>query len=353
MKVAFDHQIFTIQRYGGISRYFIYLIDALENKVNAKILSGLYQNEYYQKKYNSVKFNNLPNTITLNRYLNKVSNFLDSKLFTPNILHETYYYNSIPFKGKRVTTVYDMIHEKFPSYFSNDNFTSTAKLNSIKRADHILVISKSTKNDLMEIFNIDEKKITVTYLGVDPFFNYEKTDSIISDDYFLFVGNRGGHKNFNKLLEAFKQSEKLSKITLVCFGGKPLNKEEMEKISRYKLKVKNIQGDDYILKNLYNNAIALIVPSQYEGFGLPVLEAMGCGCPVISSNTSSLPEVGGDAANYFDPTSAEEIKFNIENILISTTIRDKYRTMGLERVKKFTWQKTAIDTYAAYKNLAK
>jgi glycosyltransferase involved in cell wall biosynthesis len=351
MKVAFDHQIFTIQKFGGISRYFISLVNSLKNKTNAKILVGLYQNEYYQKKYNSVKFKNPSKTVTLNRYLNKASNIIDSKFFAPNILHETYYYNSIPFKGKRITTVYDMIHEKFPNYFLNDSFTSKAKLNSIKRADHVLAISKSTKNDLMEIYNIDEKKITVTYLGVEPFFNYEKTDSIIIDDYFLFVGNRGGYKNFNKVLEAFKQSEKLKEIPLICFGGGILTKGELEIILKFKLKVKHVEGDDNVLKSLYNNAIALIYPSLYEGFGLPVLEAMACGCPVISSNTSSLPEVGGDASIYFDPTNAEELKFKIEDILTSTAVREKYKILGLERVRKFTWQQTALDTYEAYKNL--
>jgi len=125
----------------------------------------------------------------------------------------------------------------------------------------------------------------------------------------------------------------------------------LEIILKFKLKVKHVEGDDNVLKSLYNNAIALIYPSLYEGFGLPVLEAMACGCPVISSNTSSLPEVGGDASIYFDPTNAEELKFKIEDILTSTAVREKYKILGLERVRKFTWQQTALDTYEAYKNL--
>lgn len=355
MRVAFDHQIFTIQRVGGISRYFVYLINGLKNKANAKILSGLYQNEYYQKKYNSIKFKNPPNTTNLYRYLNKASNFLDSKLFTPNILHETYYYNSIPFKGKRVTTVHDMIHELYGSDFSINDKTKILKKTSIYRANHVICVSKSTKNDLINILGIDEEKISVVHLGVDiAAFSY-KIKSKIKKPFLLYVGNRNGYKNFNGFIKAFASCNKIkSEFNIIAFGGGKLSLSESQLIKKNGLlenQVIQISGGDDKLIELYQQAAAFIFPSKYEGFGLPPLEAMASNCPVISSNTSSMPEVINQAGEYFDPLNIESIRDAIKKVVFSKERTNELIKLGNENLKNFSWQKCANETLNVYNKL--
>ena len=164
-----------------------------------------------------------------------------------------------------------------------------------------------------------------------------------------------GYKNFSRLLQAFAASERLKNdFSLVCFGGRGLSGAELDEINSLgfaRNRIVQVAGDDRVLANLYQYASILVYPSLYEGFGIPPLEAMSFKCPVACSYTSSLPEVAGDAAEYFDPLDTESIRSAIETVVYST---DKSATLiarGLVRLKLFSWEACAQQTKAVYASL--
>ena len=367
MKIAFDHQIFNSQSYGGISRYYTLLVKellALDQDVG--IFAGIHQNNYLadlpENVVRGIKLAKYPpKSGRAFRMLNHYLANTQIKNWQPDIIHETYYssmsfsnYSTIP----RVTTVYDMIHELFSEKFSARDKTSDWKRKTFERVNHIISISHSTKKDLIELFGIDESKITVVHLGVDSasFLNYDKNlTSEITKPFLLYVGARGGYKNFNVALKAIAQSSQLkNEFDLVAFGGGSFSREEKALISSLGFvedRIRQVSGSDETLKKLYHQASAFIYPSLYEGFGLPPLEAMACSCPVISSNTSSLPEVIGDAGEYFNPNSLEDIQQAIEAVIYSPSRIMQLKERGLERVKLFGWDKCGTETLDVYKEI--
>ena len=174
----------------------------------------------------------------------------------------------------------------------------------------------------------------------------------MSKPFFLFVGSRKRYKNFSLLLKSYSLDEKIKKnFDVVCFGGGKLIREEINNIKDLEIDVSSIhqiEGSDEVLSSLYSSAEALIYPSKYEGFGLPILEAMSFGCPVLSSNTSSLPEVYGDAALNFSPTSPDELLNCITKIINDNELKDTYIKKGYAREKIFSWKKCAIQTNEIY-----
>jgi glycosyltransferase involved in cell wall biosynthesis len=158
--------------------------------------------------------------------------------------------------------------------------------------------------------------------------------------FVLFVGDRGGYKNFDTLVRAMGTSRVLRDMPLVCFGGGPIRDK----------RVIHVSGGDDVLASLYTQAAALVYPSLYEGFGMPLLEAMACGCPVVCSNTASLPEIAGDAAELCDPSDPAHIAAAIENVL-SPARATELRRLGAARVKEFTWEKCARETREVYRSL--
>ena len=249
-----------------------------------------------------------------------------------------------------------MIHEIFHKDFAINDKTSKQKKSSIKRADHIICISKNTRNDLLEICKINPAKISVVYLasslGLAP---DTSNDLIITAPYILYVGDRGGYKNFRRVLAAYAKSSKLkADFHLVCFGGGVFKSAELEEIRSLNLnlsKVIQISGNDTLLANLYTNAHVFVYPSLYEGFGIPLLEAMSLRCPVVCSNTSSLPEVAGEAAEFFAPYDVEHIIHALEKVVYSNDRSTDLLRLGLERVKKFSWDRCASQTYEIYSTL--
>jgi glycosyltransferase involved in cell wall biosynthesis len=169
------------------------------------------------------------------------------------------------------------------------------------------------------------------------------------------VGSRGGYKNFSGLLKAFATSPKLkNEFDIVTFGGGAFNKQELQLIKQLGFKnhqVRQIGGGDDILAALYHQAAAFVYPSLYEGFGLPPLEAMAAGCPVVSSNTSSMPEVVRDAGEYFDPINIDEMQNAIEKVVFSNTLQKDLIALGYKNIEHFSWQKCARETLTVYKEL--
>lgn len=364
MKIAFDSQIFTNQLVGGVSRYYCELAKNLNHiGEDISIFAGLYQNEYLGGlegiNINGRKIKYPNKSIRLFQTINSFISNKQIKEFKPDIVHSTYYSNNIFPNHDRaqVITVFDMIHELFKEDFSRRHLITEKKRKSLERANHIICISNSTKIDLINIFGIDESKISVIHLGVNvnEFSASENIKKNSFKPFLLYVGHRKGYKNFNNFIEAFATSKYLSMgFDIVAFGGGYFDKYELNFFQKLKLKenqIRQVQGDDFVLRELYANASAFVYPSLYEGFGLPPLEAMASGCPVISSNTSSMPEVIGSAGEYFEPNNIESIRFAIENVLINNSYREKLILKGYENVTNFSWNKCANETLNVYKNI--
>lgn len=370
IKIVYDHQIFSIQQYGGISRYFheISLRTAKMSDRDVRIVSPFYINEYFNKNsssYNLIRGFKITQklynhrTDDLRDAINqKISNFIISG-YNPDIIHETYYTqkNIGSKKQKRVITVHDMIHEKFSSFIDPTNKLSRIKAEAINRADHIICISESTRKDLIEILGTDDKKISTIYHGYTLSSNLNTTTKHppeIKKPYLLYVGTRFYYKNFDRLLEVYKNSQKLRQdFQLVCFGGGQFSIAEISKIQDFQLQdnVVQISGDDNILAHLYHQATVFIYPSLYEGFGIPPLEAMSFGCPVVCSNVSSIPEIVGDAGEYFDPYDLDSMSHAIEKVVYYEIIASNLKRLGYERVKLFSWDLCAEQTNKVYQSL--
>lgn len=226
---------------------------------------------------------------------------------------------------------------------------------SIKKAKKIITISNSSKNDIIKTYGVKANKIAVIYPGIRKISVNERVLNMnelnkkfgIEGDYILFVGTLQPRKNISKLIEAFSKLKKQN-LKLVIVGKKGwLYEDILNAPAKFGIseKVKFLDFvNDEDLPSLYKNALCFVLPSLYEGFGLPVLEAMQYGCPVLTSNVSSLPEAGGDGAIYFDPQNADDIAQKIEEVISNKNLREEMVKKGYNQVKKFSWKKTAKET---------
>lgn len=368
IKIVYDHQVFSWQKYGGVSRYIYELAtEFYERKdVDVKVLAMLYVNEYLKRCKPGLVIGFPIPYIPRKKYLDLIGSFND--IFSKNwlesnfidIVHKTYYYSqSIAPRGARVVvTVHDMTHEKLSQFFKNknvrDNTTSLAKQESVKRADRIICVSENTKKDLIEILDVEPTKISVIYHGYS-LENSGTPRTKMKVPYIFYVGERGGYKNFQRLLQAFASSSQLrNSFNIICFGGGVFSQNELKEINALGLpegKVCQVSGDDIALANYYQNASVFAYTSLYEGFGIPLLEAMSLHCPVACSNTSSMPEVVGKAAELFDPYDPESIADALEKVLFSSERADNLVKLGTERIKHFSWQACAEKTRQVYLSL--
>lgn len=361
MKIYFDYKIFLQQKFGGPSRYFSQLFENLNlNKKKAYIVSPFYINDYldqsnfkeniYGKKIYSRRFGG-----KFYSYCNKnISKIIFSKL-SPDLIHTTYYDDVLMTQKKPIVlTVHDLIHEIFYKDFGFEKYFKPKK-KMIDRADHIICVSKSTKKDLIEYYNVDEKKISVIYHGVTKKENIGNYSLKEKKPFFLYIGSRKRYKNFKIFLEAYCLNSLISKnFNIICFGGGLFLDEEhklFESLSIDKTQITNISGDDNTLTYLYKNAQALIYPSLYEGFGMPILEAMRLKCPVISSNSSSLPEVYGNTCLSFNPNSKIELAEHLNTISNNNDFKNKIIQDAFLRSKIFSWEKCARETMDVYESL--
>ncbi|WP_028845360.1 glycosyltransferase family 4 protein [Thermodesulfovibrio thiophilus] len=367
MKILYDHQIFTLQKYGGISRYFYELISELDRMEHIETDTSLIvsNNPYISDKKFVKYFDFLPNKQFRGKqrifnFINKINTIFNLKKQNFDIFHPTYYDPYfLKYLGDKpfVLTVYDMIHEKFSEMFSERDKTSEHKRLLVKKATKIIAISESTKKDLIELFGTDASKIEVVYLGNSLFIDADMKVTIsIPEKYILFVGSRGGYKNFDRFIKGVAPLLKNDKeLNIVCVGGGKFKSEENELFNILKISNQIIQKDldDESLSFFYKNALVFVFPSLYEGFGIPVLEAFACKCPLVCSNTSSLPEIAGNGAIYFDPYNEESIKNAIDSILKDEELRNILISKGTEQLKKFSWRKTALQTKKIYESILK
>ncbi len=249
-----------------------------------------------------------------------------------------------PSKAKKVTTYHDVIPLKYPEW-SMDKIVSVQKrrLQIVENEiDMVIADSIATKNDLLEISKIPDYKITVIYPGVDEIFKPQdraKVEKFIEDydlpeRFILVVGGVGERKNLKRIINASEGYE------VVILGDHP----------EYGVKfLKDLEREELPL--LYSAASVLVYASLYEGFGFPILEALRCGCPVVTSNVSSMPEVGGDAVLYVDPRSVVDIKENIHRLLNNHKLKEELVKKGVKQAEKFSWDKCALETTKMYEDL--
>jgi glycosyltransferase involved in cell wall biosynthesis len=362
MRVVYDYQAFNMQKCGGISRYIYEIATGLSDRaISSTILAPLHINDYLANDQQGLvrgrRRLDIPRTKRAIGYLNARISQLALARLAPNILHETYYsrIHLAPPGCQTVLTVYDMIHERFAeAMHPREQRIVQIKRAAIQRADRIICISASTKRDLLEYIDLEPSQISVIHVAQ----SLPKPLPDLLENYppfILFVGQRGGYKNFSNLLRAYSANQFLrSNFNLLCFGSHNFTREEKSLIRSLGLseyQVIHISGNDRLLASLYFHASAFVYPSLYEGFGIPLLEAMSLGCPVVCSNTSSFPEVAGAAAEFFDPHDTESIAEALERVLSSLSRINVLSAAGKQQAQKYSWQTCVDQTISVYESL--
>ena len=263
---------------------------------------------------------------------------------------------------KTVVTVHDLAFKIFPRYFTKKDLTKLNKLTdlAVKNADHIIAVSNSTKNDILKFYpEIKAEKISVVYHGFDKgLFRQEsaqeesdllKSYNLTDKNYLLYVGAIQPRKNLEVLIEAFEKIKEKNPNMKLVIAGAPAWKSDniIKKINNSKFKDDIIITGNLSFKEtsvFYRKAKMFIFPSLYEGFGIPVLEAMASGIPVICAKNSSLTEVGGDAVLYFETKNSQDLADCINKIVNEEEFNERLIKQGIERVKNFSWEKCARET---------
>ncbi|MDF7823987.1 glycosyltransferase family 1 protein [Pontiellaceae bacterium B12227] len=277
---------------------------------------------------------------------------LIERLVPGDLYHATDHYLPMNHPHNAVVTIHDLLFMIRP----NPNFSIHAIQRRlvppfVKACRHVIVISEQTKKDVMKHLLVPEEQITVIPWAVDEtFFTPPEITGFmpgflpVSEPYFLAVGCNTERKNTPRLLEAYCRSGARSPLVL---AWNPPNDIREKYASNKSIHFIGRVTEEQ-LRDLYRSALALVYPSLYEGFGLPALEAMACGCPVITSNTTSLPEVGGDAVLYIDPENTDSIAHEMKALEESAELQDALQKKGYEQVKRFSWKKTAQATMNVY-----
>jgi glycosyltransferase involved in cell wall biosynthesis len=357
MHILYDGQIYFNQSAGGINRYFANLIGRLPKNFVPTLITCQsrdlnYPNHPNLKTYFYQRLGFRPRRISYwleKYYFRAIANFKRFDLFHPT------YYSLLTrqdfdcYRFPIVLTVHDMIHE----IFYPDDPCIEEKRKAILAAQAIICVSENTKKDLLERYSLQEEKITLTYLAseIDASLSYG-SEPVPSHLYYLYVGSRASYKNFDGLLTAFSKVASVNGEVRLCVIGSPFNQAEQQIISDLKLSDRieyysNIS--DRHLAKLYRCSVALVYPSLYEGFGIPPLEAMSCNTAVVASNTSSIPEVVGDAGLLFDPKAIKDLADILLYLLDNPVERDRLIAKGYQQVTAFSWDKTALQTLELYR----
>lgn len=364
LSIAFDHQIFDLQRYGGVSRYIVEIASELSliPSLRVAIEAPLHINEYLHSMRSPVRSTALyvGGIPKIRRFAHAVNALLMPRLLRrrkPDIVHRTYYAaGQTSVRGARsVITVHDLIHERVGSAMAHDT-PARAKRAAIAEADHAICISESTRRDLIELFGVDPQKTSVVHHGFSLMQAQELPPVALPErEFLLYVGLRGNYKNFRGLLDAYAASARLrDRFDIVCFGAAPFSAEEHNAIAETGARagaVMHLGGADSVLQQCYQRAAMFIYPSLYEGFGIPPLEAMSFGCPVVCCPVASMPEVVGEAAEFFEPGNVESLVAAVDRVSTDEAFRAELVRRGTARLTHFSWKKCAEQTLQVYKNL--
>jgi len=358
--ILYTGDIFRLQARGGITRYFTELIPRLLRPT--RVVAGLHQSSAIREDRLPAEAAAFLPPFRLSPRPRAVFNaWIDAVRIdraAGAILHPTYYRDPARLPASpMVLTVYDMAHERFPSLFRrrwwNSEDPARWKRAIVSRADRIVCISESTRRDLVELLHVDERKARVIHCGSKDWRGVTAAQVPgLSAPFFLWVGERHTYKNFAAALLGWASSTAAADTDILCVGGPPLHRGELEAVGASGVagRVRQSTLSDPQLKWAYERAAGLLYTSRCEGFGLPLLEAMSLGCPVVASNTSSMPEVAGDAAIYVEPADPESIRAGVERCLAE----GRGGASG-ERLKAraalFSWDTCASAHEALYREL--
>ncbi|MCX7940610.1 MAG: glycosyltransferase family 4 protein [Endomicrobia bacterium] len=346
MKVGIDGRELEKNKLTGIGRFLLaFLSKAVELKNTYEFFVFLNQNcelHLYSDNltkiflYEKSKF-----------FFDQVQLLSAAKRYKIDLFFSPYYKFPILLDIPVITTVFDVIYlmvEPYKNKFKNNFYIKNFIKFTSKKVKTIITCSNTAKKDIIKLTDIDEEKIKVIYLAVDEKFTSQPENKIIqikrkyniNTKYLLYVGNSNPHKNLNRLILAYDMlpGEIKSQYTLVLAG---VQKKDILKyffsIPDWLHIIEFVDDDD--LPALYSGAELFVFPSLYEGFGLPPVEALACGCPVVASNVSSIPEILKEAAVYFDPYNIEDIKDKILKVLCSDSLKNSLFTSGIKHAKEF------------------
>lgn len=368
LRVLFDHEVTASQRYGGVSRYVLSLVRALAAvpEVDVRLFAPAHITRYIRTgdPLHPWSFALAP----WRRGMRWRAPLLEP-LFRaavaferPNVIHETAFMPrrragaALARRPAVVTTLHDMIPERFPQYIVQADRVIAAKRAALQRADAIVCISESTRRDLLQLYPEHAPKTHVVWHGVDHVPAAGSTPpSLLNEPYLLYVGTRGGYKNFRGLLQAYASAGELWRACrLLCFGGGPLSAEETAACHAAGLpagRVVQLEGNDELLAVAYRHARLFVFPSRYEGFGMPLTEAMVQGCPIACSRASSFPEVAADAAAYFDADDPADIARALQMLALDDSCNREMAERSAQRAGVFTWAECARRTLAVYRRV--
>jgi len=373
MKLALDGAIYSEQTYGGVTRVFNEILPrlcALDNSIRVTIWTRGTLRQQLPAHHN-IQQRMLPvfrGPLWENYLISHFLPHIEQRVFDSaigqgqnEIWHFTYTYLGMPrrWKGPKILMLYDLLFETFPKQYQKycDRFMKLREP-SIRAADRIVCISESTKRDLLKFYDIDPKKVAVVPLASSEVYqeNQESTENSYSvptnKPFLLYVGGRYWHKNFEHLLRTYACWPGRANVDLVV-AGKPFIPREEALIHELGIE-KNIYStgrvNDHHLAALYRKAIAHLQTARHEGFGITLLEAMACGCPVIATRIDSTVEVAGDIPIYFEPGDKESLLAALDTA--TSDIRNTERTRnGIKHAKTYSWDATAEGMLNIYRTL--
>ena len=396
LRIHFDHQVFSLQNTGGNSRYLYELMRhlAVHPDVEPELFLGLHQSQmpFAQLAQGNVRIIGTRSSLLpgsrryiANELLNNAHGLLSGRF---DIYHPTHHrYLPMVSARRTVVTHHDCTAEKFPEDFRYYQRICRAKASLYSRADAIICISEASRQDLLRFYNVDPAKTRVIHHGANrlilpsnsvnsqtwvsghDFSRAEQRPFPLSSlgnftpqgnqrglesgrPYLLYVGWRVGYKNFAGLLRAFRDAGLYQDLDLVVLGGGSMSPAEERLIADLGLPNAVVHighVDDAILAEAYSGARLLAYPSLSEGFGLPPLEAMHLGCPVLVCNTSCLPEICADAAFYFEPNSSESLREALIRAVNDDSARAQAVARGFQIAAQYSWEKCSEETLALYR----
>jgi glycosyltransferase involved in cell wall biosynthesis len=367
--ILIDGIIFQNQMKGGVSRIYQEILPRicdLDNSISIELFTtgSTLQSLPSHPNIHEFSFPNIRKFFRPKRIFHTISqeiiNYLIHKRYInykKSIWHSSYYTNLTDWKGPTIVTVHDMIYERYPDLFSKqyDNKFRVQKRKCILQADTIICDSESTQMDVEMFLGVESHKCTVIHLASSQIFKVlEQVNKHLPDTPFepfiLFIGNRYHYKNFELLVQAFSNWKYRNQVIMIVVSNEPWTNTEID-LFRTRSIINRIflisNPDDYELCRLYNKASALIFPSLYEGFGIPLIEAMKCGCPIVASNIPSTIEIARNAPIYFDPLDMEQLIDALNQALEDGRLSDKVN-IGHQVAKEYTWDITAQKTLEVY-----
>lgn len=357
MRVLYDDQIFSAQRHGGISNYFVNLFREFAAAPSLGVDPVGFPITSFNEHLSELGLARRPPFAFLERRraLQAINGLMHrtqgrSGSMKPELQHQTFYFTS-GWGGKKilptVVTIHDMIPELFPTDFQvNPHFL---KDYHVRNADAIVCVSETTKSDLLKFYPGLDVPIVVTPLGVSH--EFEPSEDTSVGDYFLYVGTRAEpYKNFTLFAQAAATVIRGKSLKLKLVGGGPITADEAVFLRSLGIldQIEHTRPSSNELVKLYQNAIALVFPTRYEGFGLPTLEAMASGCPAILGMTPALQEVAGDAGIYFSEYTVDSLAEAMRLVVDDPAARSRARERGLARAEEFSWSRTAELTSSCY-----